>query len=276
MFNESGPNALRAIGPKHQLIHYEDTASFMETIVKWWKIVNVKTPFKGARFHDDFKKPVFPSKRDPKLSFLYDFLDWLEYWKEKQADTCKLTKETHGALHQTTQALIEICRYCFDKLHMSFVLLGEFQTDLLENHFGRYRCLAGSQYHVSIRQLYEGETKLRLESTLPQIGTSSERTGSEADEDTHWEDFYKRADVPRPSCNVIVTAQALSKLTDIVAVLAYVAGYAVHIALKRLKCESCKDALTVDTSIAVSATDPMYSLVKDIDTGGLITLQWQR
>ncbi|KAH9360001.1 hypothetical protein HPB48_023126 [Haemaphysalis longicornis] len=228
----------------------------METIVKWWKIVNVKTPFKGARFRDDFKKPVFPSERDPKLSFLYDFVDWLEYWKKKQADTCKLTKETHGALHQTTQALIEICRYCFDELHMSFVLLGKFQTDLLEDRFGR--------------QLYGGETKLRLQNTLPQIGTSYERTGSEADEDQHWEDFHKRADVPRPSCNVAVTAQALSKLTDIAPVLAYVAGYAVHIALKRLKCESCKDALTVDKSIAVSATDPMYSLVKDIDRGGLV------
>lgn len=151
----------------------------------------MKTPFKGARFRDDFKKPVFPSERDPKLSFLYDFLDWLEYWKEKQADTCKLTKETHGALHQTTQALIEICRYCFDELHMSFVLLGKFQTDFLEDRFGRYRRLAGSQYHVSIRQLYEGETKLRLQNTLPQIWTSSERTGSEADEDQHWEDFHK-------------------------------------------------------------------------------------
>ncbi|KAH9367495.1 hypothetical protein HPB48_021403 [Haemaphysalis longicornis] len=102
VFSESGPNALRAIGAKHQLKHYEETASFMETIVKWWKIANVKTPFKGARFRDDFKKPVFPSERDPKLSFVYDFLDWLEYWKEKQADTCKLTKETHGDLHQTT------------------------------------------------------------------------------------------------------------------------------------------------------------------------------
>ncbi|KAH9360048.1 hypothetical protein HPB48_001622 [Haemaphysalis longicornis] len=130
VFSESRPNALRAIGAKHQLKHYEETVSFMETIVKWWKIVNVKTPFKGARFRDDFKKPVFLSERDPMLSFLYDFLDWLEYWKEKQADTCKLIKETHGALRQTTQALIEICRYCFDELHMSFVLLGKFQTDL--------------------------------------------------------------------------------------------------------------------------------------------------
>ncbi|KAH9371502.1 hypothetical protein HPB48_017491 [Haemaphysalis longicornis] len=139
----------------------------MKTIVKWWKIVNMKTPFKGARFRDDFKKPVFPSERNPKLSFLYDFLDWLVYLKEKQADTCKLTKETHGALHQTTQALIEICGYCFDELHMSFVLLDKFQTDLIEDRFGRYRRLAGSQYHVSIRQLYEGETKLRLQTHCP-------------------------------------------------------------------------------------------------------------
>ncbi|KAH9382581.1 hypothetical protein HPB48_010345 [Haemaphysalis longicornis] len=38
VFSESGPNALRAIGAKHQLKHYEQTASFMETIVKRWKL----------------------------------------------------------------------------------------------------------------------------------------------------------------------------------------------------------------------------------------------
>lgn len=40
-----------------------------------------------------------------------------------------------------------------------------------------------------------------------------------------------------------------------------------HVALKQVKCESCKDALTITRSIKASGTDPLCSLVKDIDRG---------
>ncbi|KAH7944230.1 hypothetical protein HPB52_017470 [Rhipicephalus sanguineus] len=122
---------------------------------------------------DEFQKPVFPSPRDPNVSFLYDLLDWLDARQEKNTNACRLTDETHGALYQTTQALGEIARYCFSELHLCFVLLGKLQTDLLEDRFGKYRRLAGSHYHVSIRQLYESENKLRLQSTLPRVSTSA-------------------------------------------------------------------------------------------------------
>ncbi|KAH7940008.1 hypothetical protein HPB52_020216 [Rhipicephalus sanguineus] len=46
VFSESGPNALRVIGAQHSLKHYEETASFTDVIVRWWKVVNVKTPSK--------------------------------------------------------------------------------------------------------------------------------------------------------------------------------------------------------------------------------------
>ncbi|KAH6939127.1 hypothetical protein HPB50_016093 [Hyalomma asiaticum] len=97
----------------------------------------------AAHSADEFQKPVFPSSRDPKVSFLYDLLDWLDAWQKKNTNACRLTDETHGALYQTTQALVEITRYCFDELHLSFVVLGKFQTDLLEDRFGKYRRLLG-------------------------------------------------------------------------------------------------------------------------------------
>ncbi|KAH6925859.1 hypothetical protein HPB50_011306 [Hyalomma asiaticum] len=188
IFAESGPNAIRVVGGKHKLNHYEETATFIDIIVKWWKVVNVKTPFKGFRLRDEFQKRVFPSSRDPKVSFLYDLLDWLDAWQEKNTNACRLTDETHGALCQTTQALVEIARYCFDELHLSFVLLGKFQTDLLEDRFVKYRRLAGYHYHVSIRQLYESENKLRLQSTLPRVSTSA---ANHTDEDQNWEAFQE-------------------------------------------------------------------------------------
>lgn len=40
--------------------------------------------------------------------------------------------------------------------------------------------------------------------------------------------------------------------------------------LKRLNCAKCKDALTVDKTITVSAAHEHYDLVKQLDRGGLV------
>lgn len=264
IFDSSLPSALRAIGEKHNLKFFKETATFIEIIVTWWKIVNVKTPGKGSRLKDRFQEPVRPAPDDEKVDFLYDILDWLDEW-QKNANNCKLTDKTHTALHQSTYALLEICRYCFEELNLSYVLLGKFQTDCLEDRFGRYRRLAGSQYHISIRQLYEGENKLRLQNTLAPIGKASE-----TERDEKWEEMQKRRDAPRPSYNIVVTEDSLSKIKDIVPVLAYVAGYAVYATVKKLKCENCKNALTTDHTITAATGHEHYHLIKEIDRGGLL------
>ncbi|XP_042146182.1 uncharacterized protein LOC121835767, partial [Ixodes scapularis] len=267
IFHESLPHALRALGSKTSLQYCEETASFIEIIVKWWNIMNVKTPCKGMAKRDDFQKPLFPSMDDPKVDFLYNLLDWLEEWKSTDFTGGKLTPETHAALHQTTYALLEVARYCFEELQLSYFLLGKIQTDSLEERFGKYRRLAGSQYHVSIRQIFEAEHKLRLQSTLPKIATASV-SGSKRDE--QWEDLFKRTDAPRPNCNVVVTEEALSQIKDIIPVLVYVAGYAVYATVKKLNCEKCRAVWSIDKTITVSVMQQHYDLVRELDRGGLI------
>ncbi|KAG0430747.1 hypothetical protein HPB47_022410 [Ixodes persulcatus] len=133
------------------------------------------------------------NSRSPWRSSLFDWLDaWLDVWESKNLTSGTLTKGTHGALRQTTRALVQITEYCFTELGLNYVLLGKIQTDSLEDRFGKYRQLAGSQYHISIRQPYEGENKLRLQSTLPTIPCEDER----------WEQLEKQVDTPRPSCNI--------------------------------------------------------------------------
>ena len=94
------------------------------------------------------------------------FIKWLENWNARSDNTGKLTKETFSALHHTTNALLEISNYCLTELKANYVLLGKFQTDSLEARFGQYRQLAGGQYDVSLRQIYECEKKIRLLSVL--------------------------------------------------------------------------------------------------------------
>jgi hypothetical protein len=67
---------------------------------------------------------------------------------------------------------MQLTEFCTGELIWSYLLPGKFQTDTLESRFGQYRQLAGGQYHVSVRQIFEVEKKIRLSSTieLPMFG----------------------------------------------------------------------------------------------------------
>ncbi|KAH9365541.1 hypothetical protein HPB48_020581 [Haemaphysalis longicornis] len=206
---------------------------------------------------------------DPQVYFPYNLLDWLDEWKNRTAqyDSGKLIKETHAALHQTTHGLVEIARYCLTELNMLYVLFGKIQTDSLEDRFGKYRQLAGSQYHVSIRQIYKVENKMRLQSTLPTVNKPSEH---ESHRDEQWEDLDRDEGAARANYNVVVTQDTLSKMTVIIPLLVYVEGCSVYSTLRRLKYEKCRDILTIDKEVTVSVEDPNYDLVKELDRGGLV------
>ncbi|KAH7970425.1 hypothetical protein HPB49_006728 [Dermacentor silvarum] len=115
---------------------------------------------------------------------------------------------------------------------MQYVLLGKFQTDSLEDRFGQYRQLSGANYHVSIRQIYESETKLRLQKVL------------------ELPDIDMLCDVPIISASSLLSQfdvtvsdgdieKKVAQLPDV----PYVACYSAHAALKKLLCQSCKENL---------------------------------
>lgn len=65
-------------------------------------------------------------------------------------------------------------KYWLEKKGKHFFLLGKIQTDCLEDCFGKYRQLSGGNYHISIRQIYETENKLRIQNILPVVLKSKE------------------------------------------------------------------------------------------------------
>ncbi|XP_040073973.1 uncharacterized protein LOC115329107 [Ixodes scapularis] len=267
IFNDSLPQVLRALGAKHNLRFFEETASFIEIVVKWWRIVNVKAPDTGTALRNQFQEPVFSSEDDPKVDFLYNFLDWLDEWKGKDLDSGMLTSETHAALQHTTHALVEVARYCFTELKLSCILLGKIQTDNLEERFRNFKCPAGPRYHNSIRQLHEGEGELQPQDSLPTVAAACE-TENEGDE--QWEDLHKREHTFHPSNSIGVTGEALSKLEDTLPVLVYVAGYAVHATLQRLNCVKCRPVLSVNKAITISVAQQHFKLVKELGGGSLL------
>ena len=158
---------MRNLGKEKNLPNYGATASFLEIILIWWSIVNVKSTAKGKRLNNDYCTPLTCNENDEKYNFLLRFQNWLEIWEALPGG--KLTRETFTAIKHTTYAITEITRYCKDELHMTYILPGKFQTDNLESRFGEYRQLAGGNYNISVRQLFECENKIRKLSVMNMV-----------------------------------------------------------------------------------------------------------
>ncbi|XP_049515912.1 uncharacterized protein LOC119435831 [Dermacentor silvarum] len=248
IFNPSTAAALRTCGPRLQFEHVVGTAEFLE-IIKWWSILNVKTCNKGIRLRDELQSPI-TSVTSPQVQFLLSVVKWLDLWQSLKFDTGILTRETHSALRLTTDTLVKVTKYCLEEMHFDYELLGKFQTDCLEERFGKYRQLAGAQYHISIRQVYESERKLRLQNILelPEMETA---TAAVAVND----DVLDKFDIDVADDDYQKKAPNLHATT-------YVAGYCAHAAFKKLSCMSCKGNLMLEDNIEVEGGELVQAMTR--------------
>lgn len=90
----------------------------------------------------------------------------LDEWEKMGFTTGMFSEETHASLKLNALRIIQITKYCKDELNIPYILPVKFQTDNLESRFSLYRHLAGSQFYISLQQLFECEKKLRLQSVL--------------------------------------------------------------------------------------------------------------
>ncbi|XP_064470198.1 uncharacterized protein LOC135384947 [Ornithodoros turicata] len=235
-----------------RLENADETAEFVDIIVRWWSVVNVKTPRKGHRLRDPLQQPV-TSMTEPQIVFLNSVVEWLDEWQRQNLDSGRLTRETHQAFRLTCYALTEVSRYCLEELGFTYVLLGKFQTDSLEERFGQYRRLSGTQYHISVRQIYESENKLRLQKmmSLPLEEEMGEMSNSPADDD---QDF-----------DIEITDEDIASKRDVMAAITYVAGYCAHPTLKKLTCKPCEENLVLTHRELVIES----SMIENLTRGGL-------
>ena len=66
IFNEYTINALQTLGEKHNLLYYEDVASYIQIIHFWWTIINAKSTYKGIRHDNKYAAPITNDKTDEK------------------------------------------------------------------------------------------------------------------------------------------------------------------------------------------------------------------
>lgn len=152
IFNSFVIQGLNEVGLSQIIKYHSDTANFISIICKWWDIMNVKTPYKRLHKNNPFTKPLTVENMDGNFVFL-------DKWHQIERPSSGLSSETHSALKQTAYGMMELCQYCIKELNFKYILPGKFQTDLLEKRSGKYRRLAGTQYHISMRRVFECEKK---------------------------------------------------------------------------------------------------------------------
>ena len=249
IFNEYVIQALLTIGKKHSLTFYSSVANYIKLIYTWWTVMNVQAPSKGIMTRNKYATPLTANTNDEKLEFLENFCKWLEVWDNIQATGGKLTRETFTALRHTTHAIIEITKYCTCVLNMRYILTAKFQTDKLESRFGQYRQLAGGNYNISIRQIFECEKKIRIMSVLERNLPIHNQRVVLKNLDTNWEDMERQShlnDIEK--FNLTVSQSDIDKCKEVLPVIVYLAGYYCYAVFKKTKCSYCKDLVTYNNN----------------------------
>lgn len=139
-----------------------------------------------------------------------------------------------------------------------------------------FRYLAGSQYHISIRQLYECESKLRVNTILSLILKSKEYGDvpltmedilsiTESDN----EETCSNAIIPEPFLNICSS----TNFSDIESIpenvwppLVYISGYTAYAVSKKIKCDYCSTFLKEDID---NINNEYYNLITEVSRGGL-------
>lgn len=269
IFNNKLSKTLKELDGQINIVNLKSTSNYIEIFVNWFDVMNVKTPKKGLHLLNSMCTPLTIENNDEKLLFLDNFLNWLKKWDELSSDTGRLSKETHSALIQSTHCIINLTHYCITELNMSYILPGKIQTDELEYRFSLYRRLAGTNYHVSIRQMYEVENKIRVFSKLKKLTmVSSIANIFEIDE------FFEENSVIEDTetefdkifLEIKVSDKDINDISEKMPLITYVAGYCVHSVLNRIKCDDCKDNLSTDKKIVNNSN---FKEIHKLNRGGL-------
>ena len=100
----------------------DETVNFMELVGKWWRIMDVSSTTQGAhkRLLD---KLAFYSSEDDRLSWLKNFLLFLEDWKRQSNDRQFLSRDLRSnsayyKMHNSYNKVLTRCeevRFCLDE-----------------------------------------------------------------------------------------------------------------------------------------------------------------
>ena len=251
-----------------------NTSDFVGILLSLWKIFNVNTPYKHIRLSDPMSKPM--TFNDDRFTFLTRIVYWLEAWQSLPEKGGKLSKQTFTSFKHACLVLPQITNFLTENCSFSYLLTSFLQTDPLEHHFGLYRMMSGSNYHVSYLQILESERRLKVSNILSlfsnqTVSSTSLQEFIQSFSSLDSLDSSSEVDLD-PFLSAISDLSAIECSFQVLQSLAFIAGYSVHQYMKRSQpCRICRDVLTIERDLLVDEPDAtsQFKLLELSDRGGL-------
>ena len=157
VFHEKTIAALK----EHDEIENADGAvDFLELILEFWNIVNVKSPYADIVLLDPLRAAI-NSPDDANLQKLLKISAIVEKMGKKNTEgksgkrEKELSKDTANAFSNTCRGLVELSNFLITHKNYQYVLLGKFTSDHLEKEFGKLRQGSGGTYFITVQQALE-------------------------------------------------------------------------------------------------------------------------
>ena len=142
-----------------------DTALFINKVLIWRKILNVKS-FQIDKLRNDPLQADTRSPNDTQLDFIIEFGKMALNMAGSQGIVKNnYSKNTATTIHHTCNGIVSLYRHLFATSH-KYVQLRQFSTDPLGKEFGKPRQGSGGTYFINVQQsiekLYIKQTSLLL------------------------------------------------------------------------------------------------------------------
>ena len=213
------------------------------------------------------KREIFfdPLRRENpwQISYLRESAEYISKWYSSNPSPIHcLTPATYGAVRQTLMAIADLCESLFTNQDCFYLLLGKFSSDPIEARFGAYRQMAGANYYISCKQLFEAEKKLR---TLNLIKSHVDIS--------HLDISYGHEDHSEMNCDLNFDDVGFEEIDNMDVVeqstVYYVAGYVGRSISRRNKCRDCKSLLVESDENDAALLDDKHLILNDLNRGGL-------
>ena len=269
VFHESTSRALRNYSPVTNE-SWNDTAEFIELMIKLWSIVNVRPPTLGKHKRNPYQNPMV-ALSDQQITCLNQISHFLKQWQSSEKRG--LSRETFIASIHMCDTIPLLCDYLLNDLKFRYVLTGNFQSDSLEARFGWYRQLSGANYYLSVKQILENERAIKIVSLLKysKLSVIDMRASDLSSEKQYTHDdvslFFNAIDLDFIELDE-------SELD----VLYYVSGYVARSVTRIMKvtCVKCHELIVEDDSLKFVDLDTsiihsdLFPFFNDMNRGGLL------
>ena len=137
----------------------KSTAKALMLVIRFFKLLNVKSTFTEARLNDPDRPAVDYS--DSGMQGFKTLSDWVKI-AEFMSPTAsvrqkQLTRDTSSAIKWTCESLQCLATYLLntdEPFKFDKVCLGIFTQDDIERHFGYFRMSSGSCYHITVQDIF--------------------------------------------------------------------------------------------------------------------------